>query len=247
MNLWLLTAVLVAQTYYTPREAEALFEQANEAYSNGDAATARDSYQKLVARGYGNEDIFYNLGTVELALGHLGEAILNFERARRFGPAAPDLEANLALARSRQLDHVEGTAGEETFVQRLVAQTSATTAACTFATLWVLGFILLWAVWATPLRRLWAFWSLSILLLLLALPAGLWLAAHAYAREAVSEGIVLASSLGVHDFPKESAKVSFEVHAGLKVRVGDAQGKFVKIRLPNGLEGWAAREGIEDL
>jgi len=33
----------------------------------------------------------------------------------------------------------------------------------------------------------------------------------------------------------------------LKVHVLEASGKFVKIRLPNGLEGWTEKEGISTI
>jgi uncharacterized protein YgiM (DUF1202 family) len=41
--------------------------------------------------------------------------------------------------------------------------------------------------------------------------------------------------------------VAFEVHAGLKVRVMGQDGRYVKVRLPNALEGWTERQGVVDL
>ena len=49
----------------------------------------------------------YNLGNAEFRLGHLGEAILHYERARRMDPTDPDIEANLRFAQSRRFDRVE--------------------------------------------------------------------------------------------------------------------------------------------
>ena len=49
------------------------------------------------------------------------------------------------------------------------------------------------------------------------------------------------------DGPTESAHVSFEVHAGLSVRVVEGSGNFVKSRLGNGLEGWTPKEGVARL
>ena len=59
--------------------------------------------------------------------------------------------------------------------------------------------------------------------------------------------MTLNAELRAFEFPKESAKVSFEVHAGLKVRVLESSGKFVRIRLSNGKEGWTERAGIADI
>jgi hypothetical protein len=33
----------------------------------------------------------------------------------------------------------------------------------------------------------------------------------------------------------------------LKVRVMEETGRYVRIRLPNGLEGWAEREGVSEI
>ena len=69
-------------------------------------------------------------------------------------------------------------------------------------------------------------------------------ATHAIVRETVTEAVVLPKTLSAREFPKETAKASFEVHAGLKVRVLEDAGKFVRIRLPNGLEGWADKDSV---
>ena len=57
----------------------------------------------------------------------------------------------------------------------------------------------------------------------------------------------MAPALQARDLPREGGKVVFEVHAGLKIRLLDESGKFVRIRLPNGLEGWADRDGVAAL
>ena len=122
----MLVATLLGQGYYTPEEAQELFAKANEAYTREDYATARDGYEKLISHGQGGPDVLYNLGTTYLAQGDLGHAVLSLERAWKAGGRAPDLDANLALARAQQKDKVEGAAVEEDFVTRLVKATPET-------------------------------------------------------------------------------------------------------------------------
>ena len=83
--------------------------------------------------------------------------------------------------------------------------------------------------------------------LAIALPAGLLLVAHMYVRETISEAVVMARTLPARELPKDSAKVSFEVHSGLKLRLLERSGKFVKVRLPNGLEGWTELDGVAEI
>ncbi len=246
-----LTAVLLAavlgQGYYSPEEAQALFSQANEAYTREDYTAAREGYEKLLNRGLGGPDVLYNLGTTYLAQGDVGRAVLSLERAKRQGGQAPDLEANLAMARARQLDKVEGPAAEDPFLIRVVDATDGQMVAWGFLGAWVFGLaMLLLFRFLRPGRRAWAA-VVAAFSLIMALPVGALLAAHVYVEETVNEAVVLAPRLVAREFPRDNAKVRFEVHPGLKVRLLEDTGRFVRIRLPNGLEGWTDREGVAEI
>ena len=243
----ILVATLLGQDYYTPEEAEALFTQANEAYAREDYKAAQEGYEKLLSRGMGGPDVQYNLGTTYLAQGDLGRAVLALERAWKEGGRAADLEANLALARARQVDKVEGATVEEDFLTRLVRATSAKAVGWGFLGTWVAGFgLLVLFRFLTPGMRTWVA-VLAGLSLTVAVPAGALLGAHVWVHQTVHEAVVLAPTLVAREFPRGEAKVLFEVHAGLKVRLLEETGRYVRLRLPNGLEGWAAREGVEEL
>ncbi len=236
-------SLVLAQGYFTPDEAQTLFAQANEAYYREDYAAAEQGYQKLLQRGFDGPDVLYNLGTAYLAQGKLGEAVLQLERARAAGGRSEDVEANLALARSKQIDQVVGAQAADPFVRRLALATSDGVAAACFLVAWVVGFLALCARRLIPSRRGLAT-AAAAACFALAVPSGAVLAAHVYVRETLEEAVVLAQTLAARELPKDTAKISFEVHAGLKVRLLESSGRFVKIRLPNGLEGWAEREGV---
>lgn len=242
-----LVALLLTQSYYTPAEAQAIFAQAAEAYSREDYAAARGGLEKLLQHGYGGGDVLYNLGTIALADGDLGHAVLYLERARRLGRSGEDLEANLAMARSKQLDQVVGAQANEPFHQRLAEAIPDAWSGWLFLVAWTAAFALLVVFrFLRPGRRAWAAVAAG-LCFGLAVPSGAVLATQAYVAQTVLEGVVLAGTLKARDLPKESARVSFEVHAGLKVRVMESAGRYLRIRLPNGLEGWTEAEGVAEL
>lgn len=226
-------------------DAELLFQQGLQAYGRGDVAAAEGAFRTLVEQGHEGADVLYNLGTTALAQGKIGEAVYALEQARRAGGGS-DVEANLTIARGRQLDQLVGAPGDEPFVERVAAETSPALAGGLFAGLWALGFLLL-AV--QVVMRRWRGWLLggAASALMLSAPAAAVLGAHLYSREAVQEGVVLARTLPVHEVPEPRSKVSFELHPGVKLRMLDRSGDFVRVRLPNGLEGWTDPAGVSPL
>ncbi|MBZ4419538.1 SH3 domain-containing protein [Myxococcus sp. RHSTA-1-4] len=233
--------------YYTPEEAQDVFLKANEAYAREDYAAAQAGYEKLLSHGHGGPDVLYNLGTTHLARGDLGRAVLALEQAKKQGGRAPDLEANLAVARARQVDKVVGATAEEEFLPRVAAATDGNVVAWTFLGTWVAAFalVLLWRA-LRPGRRT-AVGIITALLFAVAVPSGLLLATHAWVEETVHEAVVLSPTLVARELPQPGARSIFEVHAGLKVRLLEETGRFVRIRLPNGLEGWAERDGVAEI
>lgn len=246
MILELVVAAAIAQaSYYTTEEAQALFAQGNEAYAREDYAAAREAFSKLVDHGFGGQDVLFNLGTASLAQGDLGAAVLYLERARRAEGSGSDVDANLSVARSKLLDQVVGASADEPLVERIALAISAQKVAWIFLVAWELGFAL-WLVRRLGHYRI-ALTALALSLLGCAAVAGALLGAQLYVRETISQGVVMAQTLPTRELPQESAKTSFELHSGLKVRLLERSGKYVKVRLPNGLEGWTEQSGVAEI
>lgn len=244
MTSALLLALLLG--HYTREEAQALFAEANEASYQGDFGTAQDKYERLLAGGYGGPDVLFNLGTTELAAGHLGPGVLHLERARRMA-RDDDIEANLAVARKRQVDQVVGEDNAVPFTTRLADALDEPLASSAFLVAWWLAFGLWVLVWRWKTGPRLALGLAAGVTLLAAVGLGGVVAIHAYVRREIVEAIVVTPSSKVLEFPGDSAKTTFEVHAGLKVRVLETSGRFVRIRLPNALEGWTLAEAVVEL
>lgn len=245
MTAALLAALLTQASYYTPDEAQALFAQANDAYYKQDWASAKAGYQKLIEHGMSGPDVLFNLGTTCLAAGELGDAVVFLERARRIS-RDDDIEANLTFARKQMVDQVVGAGNEDPFLERLAHATDERMLSVLFLVSWWAGFILLWAMTRLGRARLWGA-LLATMFLLTGVATGGLVGVHAWVARTVVEGVVLPATAQVREFPGDTAKVAFEVHSGLKVRVMEESGKFTRIRLPNGLEGWTERQGVTPL
>ena len=233
----------MSQGYYTPLEVQEIFGRAGEAYYREDYAGAKQEYLKLLSHGFGGSDVLYNLGTACLNQGELGEAVLYLERARRLEGNSSDLEANLAIAKSRQLDQVLG-GSEDPFIERLANVVRQRAVGIAFVVTWGLAFLTLSLSRFLPGGRRLLGRTAAVAFLLVALVTGSLLTIRAYVRRTYTDGVVTAKTLQAREFPQDAGKVSFEIHSGLKVRVLESSGKYLRLRLPNGLECWAQAEGI---
>lgn len=241
----LLLALILSQTRYTPAEAQSLFTEANEAYSRQDFQTAQARYEALVTAGLGNATVLFNLGTTHLARGQLGHAVLYLERAYAQSHDE-DIEANLAVARQKQGDQVVGADVSVPFLQRLAGALNVQALGVAFLVMWYLGFAFALVAWQRASARWWLGLA-AALFLGVGSVLGTGVAVHAYVSRTVIEGVVIPQTIKVLELPSERARVSFEVHAGLKVRIVDETGQYVRIRLPNALEGWAEKGGVAQL
>lgn len=246
MILTVALGLVLAQGYYTPDEARQLFSEGAQAYDREQYDRAIEAWTRLLERGFGGADVLYNLGTAHLRKGDLGRAVLYLERAQRVDPGSEDVRAHIEIARARQLDRVVGAEGEP-FFQRLAGAVPADAVAWIFLAAWLSAFGLLLAR-----RRASPAWSTLLALasaasFAIAVPAGLMVANQIYVARTVREAVVMKQTLQARELPATQGRVSFEVHAGLKVRVLGAEGAFVQIRLPNGLVGWAEKEGIAEI
>ncbi len=226
----------------TPADAASAFEAASARYLQGDYPSAVRGFEQLVEAGYASAPLLYNLGNAYLRAGRTGWAILSYERALRIAPGDADAHANLELARAAAVDRLVGTR-EEPFLDRLVARLPGAGITAAFAGVWL-------ALWGLLLARRRAFGQTRSLLgagalaaALLATGSGALLALKAR-TERVPQGVVVGRVIQVREGPRAALRPVFELHEGTKVRVLEASGDYLRVRLANGLEGWVPRSEL---
>lgn len=239
MLLVLVSLLAAAAAQAEVSDPGGVFREGTAAYQAGDYAQAATLYRQLADGGFASADLFYNLGTAELRAGRRGEAILWYERALRLDPHDADVQFNLAEAMKGNLDKVVGTREETPFIERVGERVPDGVAGAVFAAAWVLALV------ALILRRLQA--RARGALLGVALVSGtvavmsavlLWTAW--WHRTQARYAVVTAAVAAVREGPAADFRAAFEIHEGLKVRVVREQQGFLRVRLPNGTEGWIA-------
>jgi len=95
----LLVSVLPLGVLEAAPAPEALFSQANEAYSREEYTDAIDLYRQCLAEAQSGA-LHYNLGNAYYQTGEIGPAVLHYEKALALRPNNPDAHANLHFLRA---------------------------------------------------------------------------------------------------------------------------------------------------
>jgi hypothetical protein len=219
---------------------EEAWRRGNEAYLRGDYAGAVAAYEQLQHQGVASADLEFNLGDAYFRKGAIGPAIWAFERALALDPGDEDARYNVEQARklatARAHDKIEGEDREPVWI-RIVTALGPSTETWLFVALYLgffgaLALALRAPAEARPVRG-----AAAAVLGAAALLAGALLVGRAQ-LEKVPFGIVLPDALAVKEGADLNYRTSFDVHAGLRVRIVEQDGDWVRIRLANGLEGW---------
>jgi hypothetical protein len=233
------TALLFAALLHALSAQDALREAA-ERYARGDAAGAADAYEVAVIDGADNADVFFNLGTSALRAGDIGRAVWALSEARVRAPWDEDVLFNLDLAKRQNPDTVVGHQEPAwhwalALVPRAILQWVA--AAAFLLTCLLLGLrgalgSLAWVEqWA--LRAGAATLALGSLVVVAEWTAG------------APTAVVTERETVVRSTERADGPEAFRVHAGLPVRpMAEPRSGLVRIRLANGLEGYAEEAAL---
>lgn len=221
---------------------EALFDEGNRLYQEGDFSGAAGRYAALLEGGYESAAVYYNLGNAHFRLGEVAEAVLSYERAARLDPGDEDIRANLALVNRMLQDRIEP-----------------------LPRFWLLSVFDWWMALVPPgwleaaAAGCYVVLGAAVLLMVLGRPGG-WSAATRRAAYAGAVGtlilgatllvretglgrperaVVMAPEASVLSAPSDDGGLTvFTLHEGTTVRVDRRAGDWAEIVLADGRVGW---------
>jgi len=231
-------------------EAETLFQQANQQYEAGNFQQAVATYEKILAAGKANWQVYYNLGNAYYKQKRFGKAILNYERARGLNRDNEDIDFNLDLANLSVADRIAAMPRSVVVVwlDNAVHFFTIEVAATVMLIFWGLLFVgaIIWMLARREFLQRWGrrgVWVAGSLWLIFMLIFGLL----AYERATVQEAIVLASRVVVRSSPADDATEMFILHEGVKVRLQERSGGWQRIKLADGKVGWLEAKAVEKI
>ena len=260
-RLTALGAVTLALLTASPARADVVdeaFARGNAAAAAGDLQAAVMAYEEAERLLPGRSALIsFNLGTAYAQLGEVGLATYHLRRALQGqAQASKDVAAaaqrNLGVVRQR-VEIAAAASGAQ--VDRPESWRDALLAAVGSSGF---GWLALGAGWLALLT-----WLLrgrlggrapggvvgsviGVLVVIYLVVGGL----HGYAVGAESDApqaIALAAKLEVREGPGNHRKALFVVQGGSRVRIVDRGAGWLRIRLPDGLEGWAPQASLGEL
>ena len=228
------------------RQTAELYRQGNLLYESGRFAEAGRTYERIIERGVRNGHVFYNLGNAYYKQDRIGQAILAYERATRLMPRDRDLQNNLDLANERTTDQIAGEVpwfGRQALDGVTVNEaTVAVTTAGFLASLALVGYLLA----RRPHTRNATGYALLVSCLVLVMATG-FLAIKIHDGLLNEEAIVLQPTAVVRTGPDVTSEPVFTLHEGAKVQLVEHRDDWLRIRLPDGKNGWLSQEDLEGI
>ncbi len=247
-KLILLAAALFSAQLLLAQTAEHQFQQGNALYQQGDYAAAAAAYEKILQAGYTGGELTFNLANAYYKQGQMGRAILYYERALRFLPGDGDVRHNLELANMQIVDKIEPA--PRLFLWDMWDDVKDAFSLDGITWMTYLFFVLVAAAGTIViLARSYTIRKAGLLGILtggvlLFVSASILIGKAAEVSRA-DDAVITAAIVTVKNSPDPKSSDAFVLHAGVKVRITESIGEWVRIRLADGKIGWVQLEMAE--
>ncbi len=226
-------------------ELEARFQAGTEAYEAGQYQDAMEAYRELLDAGHASVALYHNLGNAHVRRGAMGPAIRSYAKGLQLAPGHRKLMHNLQQARERA-----GLPGAAPVLQRGAPWLVGTLPTGLLA---VLGWLAVaagvgLAVYRTSPDRP-AAWQRPRVLGLVAgglLVWGLSLGASSL-QVPDRRAVVLSAEVPVQTAPADTASTAATVREGMLLNVERTRDGWMRIRAPNGAEGWVRAPSVGEV
>ncbi len=231
-----------------PERAARLFREGNELYAEGNHGAAADVYETILAGGFRNAEIYYNLANARYMEGDIAQAVLGYERALRLDGSHEDAAENLEFVREQLADRQVRVGGALSEVlERFFRQADVGWLAVAVS---ILYFVVVGCIIAGVLRGAFQPWLLRAIVVVatLLVLSGALLGYRIHRTAAVREAVVVAADVPVRTGPGDDFVLEFRLHEGTKVRLREARDDWARVSVEGtDLEGWLPERAVEEI
>lgn len=228
-----------------------LWNEALEAYADGDWTGARQAWETIAASGENSAALQYNIGCACFKMREYAWAVVGFERALRLDPGYKDAAVNLEFTKAFLQDRIDSV--PEFFLKTWMRRLRAVMGSDAWAVLALVLFalclagIVLFILSRSSAARKGGFFSALVALLLGVM--ALCLSASARNELLAADRAIVVSPVSVVRSAPDSATGTdlFVLHEGAPLQIRDRVGKWYNVTLPDGRQGWIQDSEIEVL
>lgn len=231
-----------------PDQAARLFREANELYADGDHGAAAEAYEAIVAGGFRNAEVYYNLANARYMDGDVAQAVLGYERALRLDGSHEDAAANLEFVREQLADRQVRVGGAVTdFVERVFRGADVGRVAASASLFYFLLFAFLTAGVLRGGLNAWLQRAAVVMAIHLLVAGGI-LVYRIHRANAVREAVIVVADVPVRTGPGDGFVLEFRLHEGTKVRLREARDDWARVSVEGtDLEGWLPGRTLEEI
>ena len=230
--------------------AQTGFEKGNVFYEKGNYKDAVLAYESVLNDNKHSAELYFNLANAYYKLNKVAPSIYYYEKALVLNPKDKESINNLKFAHKRTIDEIKviPKVGFAKLLRDFTGIYHYNTwgwATIALATLFLLFFIGYYFFQITVWKRIFFFGMfLAILLMLITVSSGIFEKSH---FDSEKPAIVFAEMANVKSEPRDGGKPLFLLHEGTKVYVEGIIGKWKKIQLTDGTEGWIESSAIKEV
>ena len=248
INIFLLLSGLLFFTSFVRAEMNekqilSSFFKAEGLYKDQQYEQAVDVYEEIVDAGFKSGAIYFNLGNAYYKNGDLARAILNYERAKRFIPRDSDLDFNYSYALSSVKKYGLPQDVRQKFFQLFVKR--FTCDELSGVSLFLFGglvcALLLSIQFALPKKRLYLICGVFLFVF--------FLNGYLFMLKAQSEKeqAIILKAVEAKFEPLQEATTHFNLSSGVKVKILEGKGLWLKIKRNDGKAGWVQNNSLEEI
>ncbi len=219
------------------------FEQANNFFENKEYDNAIELYESILSERIESAALYYNLGNAYFKKGDLGQAVLNYQRAKRLNPTDEDLIHNIEFTKQFTQVQMEGVQLNpiNTFMESIVGSYQLNVLAWISSLIFIIFCLLLILRLGLGVRNSILRISTTVFLIVFVTFSGL--TTFKYRNDYLTRrAVIIAKESSVLNGPVANSDVEFRGAPGLIVEILNESGDYYNVLFENKRRGWIQKD-----
>ena len=226
------------------------FEKGNALYAKGNYSEAVDAYNSVLQNNEHSSELYFNLGNAYYNLNKVAPAIYHYEKALILNPKDKASLNNLKFANKRTIDEIKviPKVGFAKLVRDFTGIYHYNTwgwFTVGLASLFLVLFIGYYFSQITVWKRMF-FVGMFICVIIMLITVSSAIFEKKY-FDTEKPAIIFAEMTNLKSEPRNGGKPLLLLHEGTKVYVNEVVGKWKKVQLTDGMEGWIESTAIREV